>query len=102
MAGPLDGYKIIDLSQVVSGPLATMLLADPPTEHDGDAGVGVDEIEYSIVRPLEGVTCAARGVVSSSSRRQQLLSPWPSQAIGPNPTHCTCRPGCRGGSPPYR
>lgn len=28
MAGPLDGYRIVDLSQVVSGPLATMLLAD--------------------------------------------------------------------------
>jgi len=28
MPGPLDGYKVIDLSQVVSGPLATMLMAD--------------------------------------------------------------------------
>lgn len=28
MPGPLEGYKIVDLSQVVSGPLATMLLAD--------------------------------------------------------------------------
>ena len=28
MTGPLEGYKIIDLTQVVSGPLATMLLAD--------------------------------------------------------------------------
>jgi crotonobetainyl-CoA:carnitine CoA-transferase CaiB-like acyl-CoA transferase len=28
MAGPLDGVKVIDLSQVVSGPLAAMLLAD--------------------------------------------------------------------------
>ena len=26
--GPMDGYKIVDFSQVVSGPLATMLLAD--------------------------------------------------------------------------
>lgn len=28
MPGPLDGYKVIDLTQVVSGPLATMLMAD--------------------------------------------------------------------------
>jgi len=28
MPGPMDGYKIVDFSQVVSGPLATMLLAD--------------------------------------------------------------------------
>lgn len=28
MPGPMDGIKVIDLSQVVSGPLATMLLAD--------------------------------------------------------------------------
>ena len=28
MPGPLAGYKIIDLTQVVSGPLATMLMAD--------------------------------------------------------------------------
>ena len=28
MPGPMDGYKIVDFSQVVSGPFATMLLAD--------------------------------------------------------------------------
>ncbi len=28
MAGPLAGYRIVDLTQLVSGPLATMILAD--------------------------------------------------------------------------
>jgi crotonobetainyl-CoA:carnitine CoA-transferase CaiB-like acyl-CoA transferase len=32
MAGPLAGYKVLDLSQVVSGPLAAMLLADQGAE----------------------------------------------------------------------
>ncbi len=32
MPGPLEGYKVVDLSQVVSGPLATMLMADQGAE----------------------------------------------------------------------
>ncbi|MDE0834620.1 MAG: CaiB/BaiF CoA-transferase family protein, partial [Acidimicrobiales bacterium] len=28
MPGPLHGYRIVDLSQIVSGPMATMLLSD--------------------------------------------------------------------------
>ena len=32
MAGPLDGYRIIDVTQMVSGPMATMILADQGAE----------------------------------------------------------------------
>ncbi len=37
MAGPLDGFRIIDVSQMISGPLATMLL--------GDQGADVIKVE---------------------------------------------------------
>ena len=28
MAGPLEGYRIVDLTTMISGPLATMMLGD--------------------------------------------------------------------------
>ena len=37
MSGPLDGYRIVDLSSMISGPLATMLL--------GDQGADVIKVE---------------------------------------------------------
>ena len=32
MSGPLHGYRIVDLSQIVSGPMATLLLSDQGAE----------------------------------------------------------------------
>ena len=32
MAGPLAGIKVVDLSQIVSGPMAAMILADQGAE----------------------------------------------------------------------
>ena len=37
MAGPLDGYRILDVSQMISGPMATMIL--------GDQGADVIKVE---------------------------------------------------------
>ena len=53
MAGPLDGVKVVDFSQVVSGPFCAMLLADQ----------GADVIK---VEPLAGPGDLIRGIVSYS------------------------------------
>jgi len=53
MPGPLDGLKVVDFSQVVSGPFCGMLLADQ----------GADVIK---VEPLTGPGDLIRGIVSFS------------------------------------
>jgi len=51
MPGPLDGIKVVDFSQVVSGPFAAMLL--------GDQGAEVIKVE-----PLDGPGDTTRGAAS--------------------------------------
>lgn len=53
MSGPLSGFKILDLSSVLSGPIATMLLADQ--------GAEVTKVE-----PLHGEIMRHMGVASES------------------------------------
>ncbi len=49
MTGPLDGFKILDLSAVLSGPLATMWLAD-----QGANVIKVEPFHGDIVRAMGG------------------------------------------------
>ena len=59
MSGPLDGYRIIDLTSMISGPLATMLLADQ----------GADVIK--VENPIHGDHTRA-----SNNRRNGLAAPF--------------------------
>ncbi len=49
MAGPLSGFRILDLSAVLSGPLATMLLCD-----QGAEVIKVEPLAGDIVRQMGG------------------------------------------------
>ena len=49
MQGPLDGFKILDLSAVLSGPLATAWLAD-----QGAEVTKVEPLQGDIVRHMGG------------------------------------------------
>ena len=55
MSEPLRGYRLIDLSQIVSGPMATMLLSDR----------GADVVK---VEPVDGQDALRRPTFSRAGR----------------------------------
>ncbi|CAB4789014.1 unannotated protein [freshwater metagenome] len=70
MTGPLQGYRIVDISQVVSGPLATMMLADQ--------GADVIKVEPTvggdIVRANQVLIGGINGLVANMNRGKRGLA----------------------------
>jgi crotonobetainyl-CoA:carnitine CoA-transferase CaiB-like acyl-CoA transferase len=70
MSGPLDGYRILDLSTMISGPLATMWL--------GDQGADVIKLETpgtgDLVRRLGSVRRGFSATFASANRNKRSLA----------------------------
>ncbi len=66
MAGPLDGIRILDLTSMISGPMATMILADQ--------GADVIKVEPPAGDRMRGVSKSAMtGAFLSSNRNKRSL-----------------------------
>lgn len=69
MAGPLDGYRIIDVTQMISGPMATMIL--------GDQGADVVKVEPpgrgDLTRLLGGSRRPMSPIFATSNRNKRGL-----------------------------
>ena len=67
MPGPLDGYRVIDVTQMISGPVATMIL--------GDQGADVIKVEPpgrgDLTRMLGGGARAMSPIFATSNRNKR-------------------------------
>ncbi len=70
MAGPLEGYRVIDLSAMISGPIATMMLADQ--------GADVIKVEPpklgDLVRGIGGNPTGISPLFSTSNRSKRSIA----------------------------
>lgn len=70
MPGPLDGYRIIDVTQMISGPVATMML--------GDQGADVIKVEPpgvgDLTRALGGRRRGMAPIFASSNRSKRSIA----------------------------
>jgi crotonobetainyl-CoA:carnitine CoA-transferase CaiB-like acyl-CoA transferase len=70
MAGPLEGYRVIDLSAMISGPIATMMLADQ--------GADVIKVEPpklgDLVRGIGGNSTGISPLFSTSNRSKRSIA----------------------------
>jgi len=67
-AGPLRGFKIIDMSRVLSGPIATGLLAD-----QGADVIKVEPPAGDIVRKMGGGTGLGPGFLTSNRGKRSIV-----------------------------
>lgn len=69
MTGPLSGFRILDLSAVLSGPLATMWLAD-----QGAEVIKVESFQGDIVRSMGGGDSGISPTFLSANRGKKAIS----------------------------
>ncbi len=69
MPGPLDGYRIIDLSQMISGPVATRILAD-----QGADVVKVEPHRGDLTRALGGAGRGLAPVFVTTNRNKRSIA----------------------------
>lgn len=58
LRGPLDGFRIIDLTTMISGPMATGLLGDQGADVIKIEAPGVGDLMRLLGRPREGITAS--------------------------------------------
>lgn len=58
MPGPLDGYRIVDLTTMISGPMATCLLGDQGADVIKVEAPGIGDLVRRLGAPREGITAS--------------------------------------------
>src|SRR3954454_20159793 len=69
MPGPLHGYRVIDLTSMISGPLATMMLADQGADVIKVESPGLGDLMRYLGSQRNGIT----GIYANNNRGKRSL-----------------------------